>query len=86
MHIPKKQRPKFDSKITPCVFVGYKDEEFDYTLWDPKKRKIVRSRHDVFHKYKTTVDSDRYRKNTQYRTIAANMTPLSISFEDATYG
>ena len=30
LHVPKEQRSKLDSKATPCIFVGYGDEEFGY--------------------------------------------------------
>ncbi|KAH6779485.1 actin filament bundling protein [Perilla frutescens var. hirtella] len=44
MHVPKEQKSKLDSKSTPCIFVGYGDEEFGYRLWDPEKKTIVRNR------------------------------------------
>ena len=52
MHIPKEQRTKLDDKATPCIFIGYGDEEFDYRLWDSEKQKLVRSRDVVFHEHK----------------------------------
>ena len=54
MHIPKEQRTKRDDKATPCIFIGYGDEEFDYRLWDSKKQKVVRSRDVVFHEHEPT--------------------------------
>ena len=48
MHVPKEQRSKLDSKTTPCVFVGYGDEEYGFRLYDPEKKKVVRSRDVVF--------------------------------------
>jgi transposase InsO family protein len=42
-HVPKEQRLKLDDKATPCIFVGYEDAEFGYKLWDPKKKKMIRS-------------------------------------------
>ena len=48
MHVPKEQRSKLDDKTTPCIFVRYGDKEFSYWLWDPKKKKVVRSRDIVF--------------------------------------
>ena len=32
MHVPKEQRSKLDDKATPCIFIGYGDEEFSYRL------------------------------------------------------
>ena len=37
-HVPKKQRLNLDSKATPCIFVGYRDAEFGYKLWDLEKK------------------------------------------------
>uniref|UniRef100_A0A2N9EW40 Integrase catalytic domain-containing protein n=1 Tax=Fagus sylvatica TaxID=28930 RepID=A0A2N9EW40_FAGSY len=46
-HVPKEQRLKLDDKATPCIFVGYGDAEFGYKLWDPKKKKMIRSISDL---------------------------------------
>ena len=62
MNVSKEQRSKLDCKATPYVFVGYGDEEFDYILWDPEKRKIVRNRDVVFHEHETIADIDHSKK------------------------
>ena len=41
IHIPKDERLKLDSKAKQCIFMGYGDEEFGYSLWDPMSKKIV---------------------------------------------
>ncbi|GKV53845.1 hypothetical protein SLEP1_g60358, partial [Rubroshorea leprosula] len=56
MHVPKEQRSKLDDKAIPCIFVGYGDEEFGYRLWDPKKKKTVRSKDVVFHEHEKIND------------------------------
>ncbi|GKU85719.1 hypothetical protein SLEP1_g345 [Rubroshorea leprosula] len=56
MHVPKEQRSKLDDKAIPCIFVGYGDEEFGYRLWDPEKKKTVRSRDVVFHEHEKIND------------------------------
>ena len=48
IHIPKDERSKLDVKAKPCIFLGYGHEDFRYRLWDPFRRKIVRSRDVVF--------------------------------------
>ena len=48
MHVSKEQRSKLDDKATSCIFVGYSNEEFGYRLWNPKKKKVFRSRDIVF--------------------------------------
>ena len=59
MHIPKEQRPKLHDKVAPHVFVGYGDEEFGFRLWDPTKKKLVRSRDVVFQENQTLGDFDK---------------------------
>ena len=68
MHVLKEQRSKLDSKAIPSVFGGYSDEESLCRLWDPEKRKIVRSTDIVFHKHEAITDIDCSRKTTQYPT------------------
>ncbi|CAL5398813.1 unnamed protein product [Camellia sinensis] len=38
-HVSKEHRQKLDDKATPCIFIGYGDEEFGYRLWNPKNKK-----------------------------------------------
>ena len=59
MHVPKEQRLKLADKATPCIFIGYGDEEFSYRLWDSEKQKIVRSRDVMFHEHKTIEDIEK---------------------------
>ena len=59
MHVPKKQRLKLDDKATPCIFIGYGDEEFSYKVWDSEKQKIVRSRDVVFHEHETIEEMEK---------------------------
>ena len=49
VHVPKEQRSKLDDKAVCCIFLGYGGAEFGYRLWDPDKRKIIKSRDVVFH-------------------------------------
>jgi hypothetical protein len=56
-HVSKEQRQKLDDIVIPCILVGYGDEEFGYKLWDPEKRRIIRSRDVVFHEQETMSDS-----------------------------
>ena len=57
IHIPKEQRTKLDDKSIPCIFIGY-GVEFGYKFWDPKMRKVIRSK-DVFHEDQTMKDSNK---------------------------
>ena len=59
MHVPKEQRSKLDDKVTPCIFIGYEDEEFGYRLWDSEKQKIVKSINVGFHEHETIEDMEK---------------------------
>ena len=60
MHVPKEQRSKLDYKATPCIFLGYGEEEFGYRLWDPKAKKFIRSRDVIFREDQTLDDSEEH--------------------------
>ena len=46
--VPKEQRTKIDDKAIPCIFLCYDSDKFEYRLWDPKNKKVIRSRDVVF--------------------------------------
>jgi hypothetical protein len=48
-HVSKELRQKLDLRSTPCIFIGYGDQEFGYRLYDPEMKKVIRSRDVVFH-------------------------------------
>ena len=48
MHIPRDERSKLDSKTKQCIYLSSPSDEFGYRLWDPIKKKTVRSRDVVF--------------------------------------
>ena len=56
MYVPKEQRLHLDSKSTPCIFIMYVDEEYSYRLFDPKKKKVGRSRDVVFYEHEMGAD------------------------------
>ena len=56
MHIARNLISKFDSKIKPCIFLGYSEDEFKYRLWDLFHKKVLRSRDIVFMEDKTFED------------------------------
>ena len=56
MHVAKDQRSKLDSKLKPCILMGYLEDKFGYRLWDLVNKKVVRSRDVVFLEDKTIED------------------------------
>ena len=82
--MPKEQRSKLDSKYTPCIFVGYGDVEFGYKLWDPKEKKMIRSRDVVFHENENLVDFEKIEKRKATVGGVPNLTPTFSSSDNAT--
>ena len=83
-HMPKEQRLKLDDKATPYIFVGYGDREFGYKLWDPKKKKMIRSRDVVFHKNENIKDFEKSEKSKSTVENVSDLTPISLSSDIAT--
>ncbi len=48
VHIPDKQRSKFEPKACPVVHLGYDPMRMSYRLWDVNQRKMVVSREVTF--------------------------------------
>ena len=84
VHVPKEQRSKLDSKSTPCIFVGYRDAEFGYKLWDPKEKKMIRSRDVVFHENENLADFEKIEKPKAIVRGVPDLTPTSSSSDNAT--
>ncbi|GKG14309.1 retrovirus-related pol polyprotein from transposon TNT 1-94, partial [Tanacetum coccineum] len=64
VHIPKDERSKLDVKNKPCVFLGYGQYELGYRLYDPVKKKLVRSRDVEFDEDQTLKDVEKTEKET----------------------
>lgn len=88
MHVPKEHRLKLDFKTSPCVFVGYGDEEFGYRLYDPAKQKVVRSRDVVFYEHEMgfhLLGADKtYYSNFSHDVIDMPMPHVSASDDQLT--
>ena len=48
VHIPKDERSKLDAKLNHVCFLNYGQDEFAYRLYDPIKKKLIRSQDVVF--------------------------------------
>ena len=75
IHVPKEQRSKLDGKALPCIFIGYGNEEFGYKVWDPKTRKVIRSRDVVFHEDQTMKDSNKEEQQSEKVTMNITINP-----------
>ena len=84
IHVPKEQRSKLDSKSTPCIFVGYGDAKFGYKLWDPKEKKMIRSRDVVFHENEKLADFEKTEKPKATVEGVPNLTLTSSSSDNTT--
>jgi len=75
VHVPKDERSKLNSKIKQCFFLGSKDDEFGYRLWDPKEKKIVISGDVIFFKDQTIEDFEQKEKTESTIFIPSNLNP-----------
>lgn len=82
MQVPEKQRQKLDDRIIPCIVLGYGDTEFAYRLWDPMKKKDIRSNDVIFNEYKTLLDFNTLEKITSEDISIPTL--VSPSFQDTT--
>ena len=82
--MPKEQRSKLDSKSTPCILVRYGDAKFGYKLWDPKEKKMIRSRDVVFHENENLADFEKTEKPKAIVEGVPYLTPTFSSLDNAT--
>ncbi|KAG6771904.1 hypothetical protein POTOM_023299 [Populus tomentosa] len=76
VHVPRDERSKLDSKTKQCIFLGSEDDEFGYRLWDPKEKKIVRSRDVIFFEDQTIEDFEQKEKTESTTFIPSNSNPI----------
>ena len=89
VHIPRDERSKLDSKTKQCIFLGSEDDEFGYRLWDPKEKKIVRSKDVIFFEDQTIEDFEQKEKTESTTFIPSNSNPrptLQLPLMLANYG
>ena len=56
VHIPQYERLELDAKTRQCIFLGYGLDEFEYKLFNPIAKKVVRSCDVVFVEDQTIED------------------------------
>ena len=72
-HVSDEKRQKIDDPGTPCIFLGYGNEEMGYKMWDPKTNKSFRSRNVKFFEDQTVADLDKeIVKNTDQLTYESS--------------
>lgn len=76
-YVPKEQRKKLDDKSVTCICIGYGDEKFGYRLWDPVKKKAIRSRDIVFQKNEVEIADDLLEKVKKQNGIVLNVITIS---------
>lgn len=86
----KAQKRKFDSKSIRCIFVGYANDSKAYRLWDPKAKKIRKSRDVKFFstnlrgkENESFINKDFFEKSATRINNVEGSTTDSISEEDA---
>ena len=52
VHISDQKRTKLDDKSTPCVLIGVSEESKGYRLYNPKTKKVIKTRDVVFEETK----------------------------------
>ncbi|KAH0709641.1 hypothetical protein KY284_011068 [Solanum tuberosum] len=77
-HVPKEQRTKLDNKSVPFIFIVYRDEDFWYRLWDPVKKKVIRSRDVIFREIEGGNADDLFEKANKKRVAEQEEQPNEI--------
>ena len=81
VHVPKEQRSKLDDNAVSHVFVGYSDKEFGFKLWDPTKKKLVKSRDMVFQEDQTLGDFGKANQSKGKNDDFIELVPILLSLE-----
>ncbi|RDY13059.1 hypothetical protein CR513_02068, partial [Mucuna pruriens] len=64
VHVPKDERSKLGMKTRQCIVIGYGHDEYDYKMYDPVEKKLIRSRDVQFMEDQTIEDIDKVKKYT----------------------
>lgn len=64
------------------ILLGYRDAEFGYKLWDPVKKKIIKSRDVTFNEHKMLLNFKISQKTTRSEGIPP-LAVVSLSIRDA---
>ena len=84
VHVSKELRKKLDARSTLCIFIGYGDEEYGYRLWDPKEKKVIRSRDVMFYENQTIEDIEKPIMSSNSKISAQDFVPNTAPSQTAT--
>lgn len=85
-HVPKEHQLKLDDRSSPYIFVGYGNAKFGYRLWDPEKKKLIRSRDVIFHENQKLADFEKSGNQRRVAEGVTDLTPISLPPDSATQG
>ena len=83
-HVSKELRKKLDARFIPCIFIGYGDEEYGYRLWDPKEKKVIRSRDVVFDENQTIEEIEKPIMSSNSKISAQDFVPNTAPSQTTT--
>ena len=78
VHIPRDEKNKLDGKSKECIFLVYPHEEFNYRLWDPVDKKIIKSRYVIFFEDQTIEDIKKKVEIKQIKEYPVNLDPVPL--------
>ena len=64
-------------------FMGYRDEQFGYRLWNQEKKKIIRHKDVIFYEDEAGTDVEKAEKSRQVQGVV-DLTPVSPQVQQAT--
>ena len=79
VHIPQYERLELDAKTRQCIFLGYGLDEFEYKLFNPIAKKVVRSRDVVFFEDQTIEDIVKTNVQVPQQEPLVNFDPIPIA-------
>jgi len=79
VHIPQDERLKLDDKTRQCIFLGYGLDEFEYKLFDPIAKKVMRSHDVVFLEDQTIEDIVKTKVQVPQQEPLVDLDPVSTT-------
>lgn len=83
-HVPKEHWQKLYDKASPCIFGSYGDAKFGYRIWNPERKKIIRSRDVAFHKIHNRTNFKKSESTKHVVEDVSNLIHVSLSTDGTT--